>query len=998
MKMSPRKPFHIEVLEPRILLSADLNSIALPTLESLGDSSITSQDIEAASAAGFFADLTAETDTPRHEIIFIDSGVDAYRQMVDAIRSEGDPAGQIDLFVLESGQDGIVQISEILAGYSNLDAVHLISHGENGVVHLGNSQLTTENIIAYEDSVGSWKAALADDADLLFYGCNLAAGESGQDLADSLAVLTGADVAASDDLTGHSTLGGDWDLEYRTGLIEAEIAINDQLQMSWTAVLAPATISDDFSTGDYSGSTGSLPWTSTWSEGGGGETTDPAAGAIQVVGGAVRFDGSSVSINNKAIERHADISTAVTAMLSFEYKREFASDSTMTITLAESGNGGVNWDTIVTYNLTGTADADFIYQSFDITDHISANFQFRFTGSQGPLEANSYFYFDNPCITFSTGAADSTAPTQTNNTGTSVAEGGTDPISRSELRYDDDLQVALDVTYSVTGGPANGQLELVSNPGVAINSFTQADIDNGRLLYVHDGSETGADSFTFDVDDGQGNTLVGETFSITVSAVNDNAPLITSPAAANVAENSTAVHQITVTDSDQPGDSFTYSIIGGADQALFAIDGSGNLSFAAAPNFEAPADTDTNNVYEVEVRVNDGINDTSQVIMVTVTDANEAPSATNLSAAESYSADTALNLTDIVVSDVDGDNLTVTLTLSDPGAGSLSTGTSGAVTSAFDGATGVWTASGASSGLNNLLAGVIFTPSTAYSRDFIIATSVSDGIAPPSTGTKTVACATVIDDLTYVIEPDETTADPSPTSEDTLEEPALPEPEGQEVTSDEETGPVVDGQEADSVTASAANDIVEKIRKEGFLQDQPGRSGLGQLLQFGVMEGNDGMENSDSSFLANSLTDAETTSQSSGKDSASQVGRSESDTIKRDLTASMARTRTALDGIDNSDKIIIKTISTATVSISVGVATWVLRGGSLLASWLTSIPFWKEFDLLPVLSLTGAQRRAKMEEVRKEEADEGVKNKVVAELFDSTRREHGEKNGDGNKS
>ena len=42
---------------------------------------------------------------------------------------------------------------------------------------------------------------------------------------------------------------------------------------------------------------------------------------------------------------------------------------------------------------------------------------------------------------------------------------------------------------------------------------------------------------------------------------------------------------------------------------------------------------------------------------------NDAPTATNLSAAETYTEDTPLNLTDIVVSDVDSANVTATLTL-----------------------------------------------------------------------------------------------------------------------------------------------------------------------------------------------------------------------------------------------------------------------------------------------------------------------------------------------
>ncbi|MEZ5729487.1 MAG: cadherin repeat domain-containing protein [Burkholderiaceae bacterium] len=50
-----------------------------------------------------------------------------------------------------------------------------------------------------------------------------------------------------------------------------------------------------------------------------------------------------------------------------------------------------------------------------------------------------------------------------------------------------------------------------------------------------------------------------------------------------------------------------YSIVGGADAAFFTIDNlSGTLSFLAAPDFEAPADAGTDNVYDVTVQVDDG--------------------------------------------------------------------------------------------------------------------------------------------------------------------------------------------------------------------------------------------------------------------------------------------------------------------------------------------------------------------------------------------------------
>ena len=108
-------------------------------------------------------------------------------------------------------------------------------------------------------------------------------------------------------------------------------------------------------------------------------------------------------------------------------------------------------------------------------------------------------------------------------------------------------------------------------------------------------------------------------------------PSFTSPAAFNVPENQTAVGTVAASDSD-PGDSVTgYAIHGGADRSKFSIAGAtGALTFASAPNFEAPADADTGNDYVVVVRAMSGTGarakTADQTITVTVTDVDgEAP-------------------------------------------------------------------------------------------------------------------------------------------------------------------------------------------------------------------------------------------------------------------------------------------------------------------------------------------------------------------------------------
>jgi Ca2+-binding RTX toxin-like protein len=81
--------------------------------------------------------------------------------------------------------------------------------------------------------------------------------------------------------------------------------------------------------------------------------------------------------------------------------------------------------------------------------------------------------------------------------------------------------------------------------------------------------------------------------------------------------------------TDAEGQALTYSLVAGGDAALFNINATtGALSFATAPNFEAPADGGANNVYDLTVRASDGTLNTTQAIAVTVTDVNETPANT----------------------------------------------------------------------------------------------------------------------------------------------------------------------------------------------------------------------------------------------------------------------------------------------------------------------------------------------------------------------------------
>ena len=156
----------------------------------------------------------------RRELLFLDSGLADDQQLIGDLTDDG-RYRWLSVVVLEDDRDGIEQIAAALAEHTDLDAVHFVSHGAQGTVKLGSTWLNVDSLHACAGEIALWAQALGDDADLLFYGCDLAGNEDGRTLIESLAALTGADVAASTDHTGHAQFAGDWELEFRTGSVEA---------------------------------------------------------------------------------------------------------------------------------------------------------------------------------------------------------------------------------------------------------------------------------------------------------------------------------------------------------------------------------------------------------------------------------------------------------------------------------------------------------------------------------------------------------------------------------------------------------------------------------------------------------------------------------------------------------------------------------------------------------------------------------------------------------
>ncbi|MGI9341210.1 MAG: DUF4347 domain-containing protein, partial [Gammaproteobacteria bacterium] len=232
-----KRPF-MEEMERRLLLSADAfgafaGNAVYQDVEQPDEESVQLSEADRLASA--------EAEYQSRELIIVDAATPDYESLLADLTGNTEDDRIFEIAILDATDDGIAQITDLLADRADLDAVHIVSHGSAGSITLGNSVLDYDTLIDNARDIEYWGDALTEAGDLLIYGCNLAATEQGQDLVDALSRLTETDVAASEDLTGAESLGGDWDLEYRRGEVEADLAVSAAARESWEAVLATIT-------------------------------------------------------------------------------------------------------------------------------------------------------------------------------------------------------------------------------------------------------------------------------------------------------------------------------------------------------------------------------------------------------------------------------------------------------------------------------------------------------------------------------------------------------------------------------------------------------------------------------------------------------------------------------------------------------------------------------------------------------------------------------------
>ena len=236
------------------------------------------------------------------------------------------------------------------------------------------------------------------------------------------------------------------------------------------------------------------------------------------------------------------------------------------------------------------------------------------------------------------------------------AENGTDPVATYTVTNPENGQIA----WSLLGDDSadfsiNGGVLAFNTPP---NHEAPADADTNNVYLV-----------TIKASDGNN----ADTLDLTVTVTNvDETPEVTGDSSINYAENGAGT-VAAYTAPDPEGASITWSL-SGDDSGDFSISITGELTFTTSPDYEAPADADTNNVYQVTIEASDGTNTGTLDLTVTVTNVNEQPA---------FAVETDARI--IAESPVAGRNVGTPVSATDPDAGdTLTYELGGADASSFD--------------------------------------------------------------------------------------------------------------------------------------------------------------------------------------------------------------------------------------------------------------------------------------------------------------------------
>ena len=187
-------------------------------------------------------------------VVFIDASVSDYQTLQTGV-VEG-----VEAVILSPNQNGIEEITNFLQQNSQITTIHIVSHGSPGCLYLGNSQLNLDNISKYAELLQHWQSE-----NILLYGCNVAAGDAGEEFIRKLHEITNATISASATKTGNAALGGNWELEVNIPVTDvetfhatslhylSEIVFRAETVNTYQGVFAPTLVGEYNTSGEAGG-------------------------------------------------------------------------------------------------------------------------------------------------------------------------------------------------------------------------------------------------------------------------------------------------------------------------------------------------------------------------------------------------------------------------------------------------------------------------------------------------------------------------------------------------------------------------------------------------------------------------------------------------------------------------------------------------------------------------------------------------------------------------
>ena len=652
-------------LEPRIMLDAAMITTGAEELVDANEQQATSnQEVAAQNAQeqSQLAEALANVPSSSNVVYLIDSSVEDHETLLAGLPDNA------QVHTLSSSAT-LAEIASILSGYQNLDSIHLFTHGSAGSLALSGETVDSDSLATQQDSLVQIGASLSEQGDILLYGCDVGQTSEGQAFVEQLAALTGADIAASDDLTGAAELGGDWELETRAGEISASVFLGNNYQ----------------STLDLEGAQVALNWNGVVFDGPTDIVNEPVTGA--------ELDFFGVSIDIDTIDSTTSrVTLTYDSSPAYNYELEFSAGTLGVITgvatdsALTNGTGSLEasvsgTNKIISFTASGIIDAVFV---FDVTS-IS-------TAPPPPAPAT-------PVITSSTYDA-STGTLVVTGTDFVANTGATNDVDTSLLTLtgdggstytltSSDVEITSATEFTITLNAAD-QLHI---NGLLNKNSTSADDGTSYNLAAADDWMPGADAAT-DIADATGN-------GVTVSNV--QTPTITSTTydantgvfvvtGTNFVHEPGAVNDIDISQLTFTGDvggtytltsasnvevtsatSFTVTLSGADKTAVDALLNSNGTSAADTTTYNLAAADNWLAGAAASVDIADS------TASITVSNVNNVPTATGIPSDVSVMEDVAsnLDLSAITFADADGDSLIVTLTAS---AGTLAVTNSGSVT------------------------------------------------------------------------------------------------------------------------------------------------------------------------------------------------------------------------------------------------------------------------------------------------------------------------------